>query len=237
MSEFSVFLIVLFAIVVQALAGFGSALVAMPLLVRTLGLGVAAPMFVLVGLLTKVFMIARYRQHFHLDAVWRLVAATLVAIPAGMLLADLLPERLTTSLLGLIVIGYALYGLLALRPMRLSDRRWAYGFGVASGLLSGAYNTGGPPYVIYGTSQDWDPEEFKGNLQVAYLASTLMLLFSHTLSGGMTGDVLRYFAVAAPAVLIGLALGFYAERFVTPAAFKQGVYVLLILIGVSLLLP
>jgi uncharacterized membrane protein YfcA len=82
-TEWVVFGIILLASFVQSLAGFGSALVAVPLLVQTIGLRAAAPTFSLVVLVAEVVMIVRYRHAFKLESVWRLIVTTLMAIPLG----------------------------------------------------------------------------------------------------------------------------------------------------------
>ena len=49
---------------------------------------------------------------------------------------------LVERLLGVIVVGYVLYTVANPRPPQLDSHRWAYGLGLASGVLTGAYNIG-----------------------------------------------------------------------------------------------
>lgn len=233
--EIVIFSIVTFAFLIQSMAGFGAGMIAMPLLVQTIGLPLAAPMFVLTALIAKGIMITRYWSAFSLDAIWRLIIASIVGIPLGITFARRIPERMMLILLGLIVVSYALYSLIGPRMVQLRDQRWGFGFGLVTGLLAGAYNTGGPPLIIYGTSQSWEPAEFKGNLQVAYLTSTFALLFFYVGRGDVTGDVMRYFLLTIPAVLVGMAVGFSLERFVSPVVFRKSVLILLLLLGLTLI--
>lgn len=80
-------LIMILAGLIQGLTGFGSALVSMPVLVQTLGLAVAAPMFAVAVLFSEIAMMARYRHSFSVGRVWRLVAASVLLIPVGPRLA------------------------------------------------------------------------------------------------------------------------------------------------------
>ena len=38
-------------------------------------------------------------------------------------------------------------------------------FGFFAGILGGAYNTNGPPVVIYGSLRKWSPATFRATLQ------------------------------------------------------------------------
>jgi uncharacterized protein len=233
-SELIVVLVILFAMFLQSLAGFGSALISMPILVQALGLRVAAPLFALIAFVAELIMILRHRRAFQIQSVWRLMAASIVSIPIGIFGANLLPEALMLRLLGVLVLGYALYALFAPQLPRLKDKRWAYGFGFTAGLLSGAYNTGGPPYVIYASVQGWEPGEFKINLQSVFIVSTMTIIIGHTLDHKMTPDVIRLFILAVPAVIVGMFTGFLLERFISPLVFRRGILMLLVVLGLTL---
>lgn len=233
--ELSVILIIAGGIFVQALVGFGSALIAMPLLSQLIGIQTAAPLFAMSAFVGEIIMVLRYRLTFNWSAVWRLMLGSLTGIPIGILSASLVNERLMMLILGGFTLGYALYSLLGLRIMQLRNRGWAFGFGFASGWLSGAFNTGGPPYIIYGTSQNWTPIEFKTNLQSVFVLNSMTVIAAHALRHNITGEVLHYLPLTIPAVLAGLLLGFTLERFVSPARFRTGVLLLLVILGLSLI--
>jgi len=234
-TEWVVFGIILLASFVQSLAGFGSALVAVPLLVQTIGLRAAAPTFSLVVLVAEVVMIVRYRHAFKLESVWRLIVTTLMAIPLGIAGARYVDETFMNVLLGVVIIAYALYALSGFHVPRF-DKRWGYGFGFLSGLLSGAYATGGPPYIIYGTSQRWLPDEFKVNLQTMFLCSSIAMILGNLIDGRLTDEVLRYALIATPAAVLALFVGFKLESRISHAQFRVGVLILLLIIGGSLLI-
>jgi uncharacterized membrane protein YfcA len=218
------------------MTGFGSALIAMPLLVPMLGVKVAAPLVALCGVSAEVVLIWRYRKQIQLGNVWRLALASGLAIPVGLLAARLLDQRLVMLALGMVVTFYGVYGLLNLPLPHLQHPNWAFPFGLLSGVLSGAYNTGGPPAVIYGTMSRWSSNEFKTNLQGMFLVNSSIVLASHTLSGNITGSVLTDYLIAMPGVLLGIWLGMRIEKHVPPLLFRRIVLVLLVLIGARLLL-
>lgn len=233
---FLVAAIIFFATFVQGTAGFGLALVSMPLLVSILGIRTAAPLVALVSVAAEAVLLVRYRQAFNFRAVSWLTSASLFGIPLGIFILRRADEQIITFVLGVIIVVYALYALISPRLPQLAQQAWAVGFGFASGLLSGAYNTGGPPVIIYGSCRQWPPAEFKSNLQGFFLLNSLVVLFIHLVSGSFTAPVWRNFALGLPAILLGAVAGFSLDRWINPAAFKRIVLILLVVLGNRLLL-
>ena len=54
--------------------------------------------------------------------------------------------------------------------------------GLLSGILTGAYNVGGPPVVIYADARRWTPDAVRSNLQSFFLLKGVMLVGVHALS-------------------------------------------------------
>lgn len=231
-----VFLVVFFAIFTQSLTGFGLALVSMPLLTALLGVGTAAPMVALFGLVAEVILLLYYREAVNVRVIWRLIMTAAIGVPVGILVIRSLDEGVVLALLGVIVAGYALYALLKLRLPTIDGPVWAYAFGFVAGILGGAYNTAGPPVIVYGNCRGWPPEEFKANLQGFFLFTGLIVMISHVLAGNYTAEVLRYTLIALPAVAAGVASGLALSKRVSAATFRTIVLWLLLVLGVWLII-
>ena len=234
---------------IQAAAGFGSALVTMPVLLLLLPLNDAATLFNIVLQTTTVFLLWRYRHGFNWRQVWRIVLAAFIAIPVGNILSQTIPRDLALGALGVVLVGYSaitLYRLAHHHGMlrqasampstthRPVSRRWGYVAGIVSGMLSGAYNTGGPPLVMYGSTQGWPPATFKSNLQFISFCTGLVVLATHLVQGHVNGDVLSLYVLGVPAVLVGQQLAFALDRFIDPQQFRVIVLVLLFVLGLTL---
>ena len=235
MTPILLFGIVLFASFTQSVIGFGMGTVAIPLIITALGAPAATSLIVVAAFVTRVILMWRYHQALNVPTVSRMVVASLIALPFGLLVLQRLDSPIVPLLLGIVVLGYALYALLNLRLPEVAHPAWAYAAGFASGLLSGAYNTGGPPLVIYGTSRRWDPDEFRSNMQGVGLLNTTMGITLHVLAHDYTAAVMSQFLVVLPATLLGIAAGLVAARFVNPALFRRIVLVLLLIIGLNLI--
>ncbi|WP_420640868.1 sulfite exporter TauE/SafE family protein [Candidatus Leptofilum sp.] len=228
-------LIIFLAIFVQSASGFGLALVSMPLLVGVVDVETATPLVAVVAITTEIFMLRRYWQDLNFTAVKRLTLASIIGIPLGVYMLGNVNARIITTMLGILVTSYATYALVSPRLPKLSQPGWAYGFGFVGGVLSGAYNASGPPIIVYGTCRRWQPAEFKGNLQGYFFLNSLVTLAAHTLNGGFTAVVWQNYLWALPGIGLGLVLGRLVDGRVSPERFRQGVLILLILLGIRLI--
>lgn len=229
-------LIIFVAVFVQATAGFGLALVSMPLLTAVIGLTLAAPLVAIFGMLAEAVILVRFRESFNVRAVGRLVLAALLGTAVGLYLLGVVAPAAGARLLGLVVAGYALYALLTPRLPLLAHAGWAWGFGFVAGVIGGLYNTSGPPVIIFGSCRRWSPPEFKGNLQGFFLPVGIFVLAGHVLQGNVTPDVWHYVWVAIPAMALGLGAGFMLDGRIPVPLFRRLVLLLLLIVGLRLLL-
>jgi uncharacterized membrane protein YfcA len=236
MDQVLIVLIVFLAVFTQSLSGFGSALVAMALLPELVGMGVATPLVAVMAMTVEGCLLLRYHASLNLSAVWRLVLASLVGIPLGMLALKRFDENAAMSILGIVIVAYAVYALLELKPPELSHPAWGFAFGLLAGMLGGAYNTSGPPVVVYGNSRRWIPAEFKSNLQGFFLLNSVLVVSGHALSHNITQAVIQNYLIALPALALGILAGISLDRLVNPDLFRKLVLVLLLAMGVRMML-
>jgi len=235
MPQIIVFGVIFLAVFVQSMAGFGLALVSMALLPGIVGIQVAAPLVALVSIPLEFLLLVKYRSELNISAVWPLILASMFGIPLGIYVLKRVDEDIVLTFLGIVITGYALYSLLEVKLPQMKHPIWAYGSGFFAGLLGGAYNTAGPPVIIYGNCRGWLPAEFKGNLQSFFLVGTLFVVAAHVLSGNLTEVVWVDFLWVIPAIGLGFVAGTWLDRYLNPEVFRKVVLVLLILMGLRLI--
>jgi uncharacterized membrane protein YfcA len=226
--------IVFIAATQQVLSGFGFALVVMPLLTLLIGVQTAAPLVALAGLTLYAANVLRYRRAVDLRRLARLALGALLGVPVGVWALGALDERVVKGALGAVLVAYALYTLARPAGLRLRSSRWIYPAGFLAGCLGGAYNTPGPPVVVYGRLRDWPRDEFRAILQAFFLVNGALVTASHVALGNVTGEVLRLYAVAVPAMAAGLLVGTRIDRRVSPQRFGGLVATLILVLGASL---
>jgi len=230
------FLIVMAACFTQGVSGFGSALVAMPLLVPLVGLAHSRPLVCMMSGTLQIALLVRYRRAFRFGEVWRLTLAAAVAVPIGVFGLSLIDERITLSVLATVILGYAAYVLSGAKPHRTMRPVWTWVAGFFGGLLGGAYNTSGPPVVLYADCRGWSPDTFKSNLQAFFSINNVLVLVWHAFAGNVTAAVGWSYLLALPAIALGVTAALLLDRHISHVLFRRIVLVLLILLGVQLLL-
>jgi uncharacterized protein len=231
----STLLILFLAALIKTMLGFGEALLAMPLLALTIGLPIAVPLVGLMSFMMTAIIIARNWKVIDFRAAWRLIVSAAAGIPIGLLVVRTVPTEVVTHFLGLLVIAYSLYALFQPRWIKFTHPAWVYPFGFASGALGSAYNTGGPPLVVYANAQQWPPEQFRVILQTSFLPTSILIILSHSLSGFWTPTVLTLFAMAVPVILLAFWVGGSASRYIPARHFTRLVQLTLLVLGVVLL--
>ncbi|MCB9101514.1 MAG: sulfite exporter TauE/SafE family protein [Anaerolineales bacterium] len=228
-------LIITLSTLVRSTFGFGDALIAMPLLTLVAGVTVATPLVGLVALTTATTIVIGNWRLIDIKAAWRLIVASLMGIPFGLYLLQTAPESLVKRILGLLLIGFSLYHLTRPQLPHLTESKLAYPFGFVAGILGGAYNTNGPPVVVYGTLRRWPPTHFRATLQGYFLPTSLFIASGHALSGFWTGDVLRTYGWSIPFVFGAIFVGGRLNRRLPVAQFIRILYVVLLILGALLM--
>jgi len=118
---------------------------------------------------------------------------------------------------------------------QVKEGKLTFGVGFVAGLLGGAYNTSGPPVIIYANSRGWSPQEFKANLQSFFLLNDVMTITGHAVSGNLTPFVWQNYVLILPAIVLGIVAGLVLDRFLSPALFRKIVLVLLMGLGVRMI--
>lgn len=235
--EILILLTVVFAAVfVQTFTGFGVALVSMAFLPGLLGIQQAAPLVALVALTLEAILLIRYRLNLDLKAVRPLILAALFGIPIGVWALQGVDQELVLRVLGIVIAGYALYALLKFRLPELLHPAWAIIAGFFAGILGGAYNTSGPPVILYADCKRWQPAEFKANLQSFFLVSDLFVVATHVVNGNFTAQVWQSYLWCLPAIAAAIVLGTLLSGRFEPATFRKVVLVLLVVLGIRLVL-
>jgi uncharacterized membrane protein YfcA len=214
--------------------GFGDALIAMPLLALMVGMQTATPLVALASSTIAATILLGAWRRVELKVVWRLILSTLVGIPIGLFFLKVAPEGVVKAVLGVVLVAFGLYSLVRPNLPTLGSEKLSYVFGFVAGILGGAYNTNGPPVVVYGALRDWSPESFRATLQGYFFPTGLVILMSHGLAGLWTPRVLRLYIYALPVIVIAVLLGGRVNRMISSGQFNRIVYGFLILVGALL---
>lgn len=230
-------LIVGFAYVAFGLTGFGSTVIALPLLVQVLPLKFAVPMLMLLDLVATFGFGLRLRKGIRFDEFAWLLPFLLGGMALGLTLLIQVPERPLLAVLGIFVLAYAAYGF-ARRgsPLRLA-RAWCAPIGLAGGAFSALFGTGGVLLAIYNAGRLRDSNQLRATNAAGIMFTSLVRVVLFGATGLLEQDNLLLMAAClVPAMLAGILLGNRLHAVVSAAAAVRALYAILIVSGAGLLL-
>jgi uncharacterized protein len=230
-----VVLAILFVVTfIKASLGFGDALLAMPLLTLALGVQTASPLIGLVTTSSTILILASNWRSIDLRSTWRLALAAVLGVPVGVWGLAMLPSAFVTACLGIVLILAGVSSLFKPAFLTCENAQWAWPFGFVAGILGGAYNTSGPPLVLYGSLRRWSPDRFRSTLQGCFLPACMVKLIGHGIAGLWTPQVLGFFVFSLPLVLAAFWFGSRISRTMSIDSFKRVVDGAIVVLGVIL---
>ena len=112
MNEYILIVLITFvACFIQGLSGFGSILLALPLLAIFLDIKTVIPLVALQGLFSAVLLLIGLRKDFEWKKVLPLFAGSIPGVPVGVFFLKTVSTGSIQMALGLIVVSYACFGL------------------------------------------------------------------------------------------------------------------------------
>ncbi len=224
------------AYVVFGLAGFGTALVAGPVLNHFMPLSRVIPLLVLLDFVAAFGNWLPARTAVVRGELLRLLPCMAVGCTLGVLFLLQLKSDLLLLLMGLFVTGYALYSLLVkVRPARLSAA-WALPMGTIGGLFGALFGSGGFLYALYLNARLDGKEQARATQGVLISCSTLVRLGLFLLAGVYgDADLLLLAVCLSPVMLAGLWLGRRLATRLSREAFVRLVTWLVLASGLALI--
>ncbi len=228
-------LIFLLAGFIQGMTGFGSALVAIPLLTLFLDIKSAVPLCMLNSLVITTFLSLKMRQHLDRKKITPLCLAAVPGIIVGSTLLKHVSSTVIRISMGILLIVYSLYSLFSKPKPRKLHKAWSYVAGFTSGAIGAAFSAGGPPTIIYTTLNGWTKDEIKATLSGFFLFNSYLTASAHAVSGLTTLQVFSFFLASAPFVLLGTVLGSICYGRIPRALYLQLIFAFLVLMGTMMI--
>ena len=225
--------IVFLAAFVQGVVGFGFGMICMASLYSLISAEKLVPLISILSIILSSGLLYRLRSHFQPGYLLPLLAGGVTGVPIGVLFLRTAPSHYFTLALGIVIIFWVLSTALKAHQSGSENPRLPAVFaGFASGILGGAFNTGGPPVLFYISRRPWEPNDTKATLQAFFLgtSSVQLLLLSHYRF--FTEEIINLDMVLAPFVLLGLWVGSSVSRSINRTLFRLFVLIGLAMMGI-----
>ena len=200
--------IILFAYLIRGITGFGSGLIAIPLLAHFLPLTFVVPLILVVDLIASVILARHSKLQVQWNEIGILLPPTIIGMLIGAFLLINLPREPLLVGLASFVIIFGLRYVFNIHSEQPVSRWWAAPTGLIGGLVGAMFGTGGPPYVVYLSHRLHDKTQLRGTLSGIFMIEGASRTFMFVLIGLLLQDgMLTSLLLALPLVGLGLYLG------------------------------
>lgn len=230
------FFILLFAYFLRGITGFGSGLIAIPLLAHLLPLTFVVPMVLVLDFTASIVLSSHTRLQVRWDEIRWLIPTSVAGIVAGSVLLISLPREPLLVSLGLFVIFFGIRYVFNVHSEKPISRWWSVPTGLIGGLIGALFGTGGPPYVVYLSHRLHDKTQLRGTLSGLFLLDGAFRLVTFLSLGLLLqDDMLTALLMGLPVMAIGLYLGNKVHLGITHRQQLAVIGALLLVSGGSLL--
>lgn len=229
--------IVLLAYFIRGIAGFGSGLIAVPLLALFLPLTFVVPLILLLDFTASLVMGGVDFKHVQWKEVGVLIPFSILGVIVGTQLLVNLPVTLMLLVLAGFIFIFAIRSLLNLKGEKPVSQGWAVPAALTGGTIGGLFGTGGPPYVIYLNHRIQDKTQLRGTFSALFFIEGATRIVTFLVAGLLLAQTIWWNALAALPLMLGaLWLGGHVHTGLSHAQMTRLIGVLLLVASLSLTL-
>lgn len=229
-------MILLLAYFIRGISGFGSGLIAVPLLAHFLPLQFVVPFILLLDFTASVTMGRNARHHVNWREIRPLLPFSLIGVVLGVALLIRLPKEPLLTGLGLFVMAFGLRNILNLHSEKPASKWWAIPAGLSGGTVGALFGTGGPPYIVYLSHRLHEKSELRATFSGLFIIDGGTRLITFFITGLLLqpGLLVAYLG-ALPLMALALHFGHKAHVGISNQQMLKLIGTLLLGSGVSLL--
>lgn len=222
--------------VAQSTLGFGFGIVFLALGGLFVDAKLVSMVSVFASIVINTKLLSQLYRHIDLKALWPVLLMIIMSVPLGVVFLQHSSMADFSGFLGLLIAWSVLQQFLpSLSFTRLPKLVLAIPMGLISGLLTGAFNTGGPPLVVYVQSQQMQRLRQVASLQLLLLCGSLIRLEELWRKDLLASDIMWPVLVCCGACVVGSQLGLALLKRISDQLFRRAVAgFLLILAGLYL---
>jgi len=221
---------------INGVAGFGAAMVAMPIIAPFIDFSVAVPSCALIVLTLSCQVGWTFKRYIQ----WRYIRGILMgAVPGVLLSIPVLANVSETNLkatMGAFIACYAFWSLCTDNgEIRAIHNAWGYLAGVLSSALGMAFGFNGPPLAAYIAYSGCPAKAVKGVLSAGFIITGICIVSAKAIGGQINSVVLLTYAAATPAAILGSKLGIWLSSSLNEASYRKILFIALAAMGLRIM--
>ena len=229
-------LVITAAYVVFGLSGFGSTVVAVPLLAHFLPISYLVPLMAMLDCASAAFIGNANRQHVAKDELKRLMPFMFVGFILGVTVLVGVPDQHLRAALGIFAAAVGVHGIFNPKLHRRISALWCIPTGLVGGAIATIFGAGGPVYATYLSGRIDDKNRMRSTVSTLISISAFSRAILYAISGLLLHVAIFAGMVAlSPFVWLGLKIGTRIHVGLTQEQMRRLVGVLLLFTGLSLL--
>ena len=222
----------------SGLAGFAMGLVVSGIYLHILTPIQTATLIVGYGFVTQGYGVWALRHAVRWRSAAPFIIGGLIGVPAGTMLLTYIGPAYMRIGVGILLVVYSIYSL-ARPAIKLAHEGVAaeVGVGFLNGLLAGLTGLVGIVVVIWCQLRNWPKDVQRAIFQPVLLATILTSTVSLSAAGAVTAETMKLYLLGLPCMLVGTWVGLKLYGRLNDAAFRKIILVLLLVSGLSLIVP
>lgn len=219
----------------RGVTGFGSGMIAIPLLTLSMPLTFVVPCINVLDVSASLVHGWRHRQFTQWRELLPVLPFTALGVMFALYLLKSIHPAIMVHALGIFILLFALYSLVGPQIKKHCNRKWAGVAGSLGGMIGTLFGTGGPLYVIYFQLRGLPKSMFRSTIATLFLLDGGLRFTGYVASGFYTRDMVLWIVLAFPIMGLGLFLGGRIHTGITQRQFQQAIGILLVVSGIALL--
>ena len=237
-------LIVLFSYTIGTIAGFGNNILALPFMLFFYELYFVRPLLTLLGFLFALIVFVSTYKHINKKVFFTILYVMGAGLPIGIWIYSYLNRDILLIIVGIFTLFVSTRGIIntffRFQEMKLPN--WIVYIALfSSGILHGAFTTGGPLLIVYSSQKIQDKTSFRATqiaiwsiMNLALVLQLFIFVPKHAFRPGL--NEYKIYGLFLPVLLIAIILGKSLEKRVSQLLFRRLIYVLLFISACSILI-
>jgi len=239
--ELAILVIVVFSIatLLKGWSGFGTNLIAIPVLAIYLGYDYIEAVVIVLTLnfFINVAMLIENKKFNvkSLEKIKLLILFGVIFHIVGLMLLKGLDTDILKIVAGSLIILTVINKAFNFKFTIKNKEKYYIPVGILSGLFNGMAGLGGLPVLLLLSNSDMEKEDFKSTLISYFFMMSIISIITFTIGGFYTSFILLNIGIVMVFAISGAMLGVYLSRRVSDKGFQTGMLFVLFFMGASMI--
>lgn len=231
------FLICFMCALLQGVVGFGFAVFAMFFLPMLMPLHLAAAVICVQTFVMGIFVAVKLRKSIDFKTAWLPMIFSVITVPIGIYFLMILEDYILEKILGVVFIAIAIVmGIRQNKEIKIKpSAKNGIIYGTFSGVISGMFNAGGPPLVLYYLYAIPSSIAYKATIEFSFVLRSLSTIISHWSIGNYSGQIVLISLIGSIATVLGSIIGLKLFAKVPRGLLQKLTYGMMTVMGIVLI--